>query len=173
MSNEDRADQIMAAWKRVRPDLDPSSVAIVTRVWHLARVLGAERRRLLAAHGVDPALMDLLGALRRSDPRHTLTTRELADLEGVTPAAISQRLGRAETKGWVTREPGDERSVLVTLTDEGRDVVDEVAGAIFDRDDQLLAVLGPDRREALADLLRHLCVDLAGDAPVDHVGRRA
>lgn len=63
--------------------------------------------------------------------------------------------------------------MLVTLTDEGRDVVDEVAGAIFDRDDQLLAVLGPDRREALADLLRHLSVDLAGDAPVDHVGRRA
>ncbi len=170
MSNPDRADEIIAAWQQVRPDLDPSSVGIVTRIWHLARVFGAERRQLLAAEGIDPALMDLLGALRRHGPPHALTTRELADLEGITPAAISQRLTRAERQGWITREPGPDRSVLVTLTTTGQAVVDEIAGAIFDHDDSLLAVLTPDRQRALAELLRVMCVELTGGTPVSHVG---
>ncbi|WP_161605949.1 MarR family winged helix-turn-helix transcriptional regulator [Microlunatus speluncae] len=170
MSNHDRADKIIAAWQRTRPDLDPSSVAIVTRVWQLARVFGAERRRLLAGEGIDPALMDLLGALRRQDPPHALTTRELAELEGITPAAISQRLSRAEQKGWITRDPQGDRSVLVTLTDAGQAVADGVAAAIFDHDDTLLAVLDPAARRQLAELLRTMCLHLTGDTPVDHVG---
>ncbi|WP_029088615.1 MarR family winged helix-turn-helix transcriptional regulator [Brevibacterium album] len=170
MVKQDRTDEIIAAWRRVRPDLDASSVAIVTRLWQLAHIFGLERRQLLAAKGIDPALMDLLGTLRRSDPTATLSTRELAGLEGVTPAAISQRVARAEGKGWVTRESGPGRSVLVTLTPAGQDVVDDVAGAIFDHDDALLTAVELGDRETLADLLRTLCLAMGDSTPVTHVG---
>jgi DNA-binding MarR family transcriptional regulator len=170
MSKTDRAATIMAAWERERPDLDASSIAIVTRIWHLAKLFGAERRTLLADLDIEPALMDLLGTLRRSGSPYALTTRQLAERAAVTPAAISQRLSRAERKGWVTREPGSGRSVLVRLTDSGREVADATAEAIFAHEDSLLAGLSDGRRADLADLLRDLCVDLDADGPVGHVG---
>ncbi len=58
---EDRSDRIEAEWRHERPDLDPSSIGVVTRVWELAKILGDRRRKLLAEQDVDPALMDLLG----------------------------------------------------------------------------------------------------------------
>ncbi|MBB3664002.1 MULTISPECIES: MarR family winged helix-turn-helix transcriptional regulator [Prauserella salsuginis group] len=170
MSKPDRAAQIMAAWSRERPDLDPSSIAIVTRIWHLAHAFGIERRQLLSRQGIDPALMDLLGTLRRSGAPYALTTRQLAEFDGVTPAAISQRLTRAERQGWVSREPGEDRSVVVRLTDSGRRIVDETAGAIFAHEDRLLAVLDESERDTLAGLLHTLCLEHTGDLPVDHVG---
>ncbi|KGM03341.1 MarR family transcriptional regulator, partial [Cellulomonas cellasea] len=101
----DRTRDIEDAWRRERPDLDPASVRVVTRVWHLAALFSADRRRLLDARGLDSALLDLLGTLRRAGSPYALSTRELAERSRVTPAAISQRLTRAERRGWVTREP--------------------------------------------------------------------
>ncbi|GAA4612753.1 MarR family winged helix-turn-helix transcriptional regulator [Saccharopolyspora hordei] len=170
MGKADRAAAIMAAWRRERPDLDPASVAIVTRIWHLAKFFGDDRRKLLGQRGIDPSLMDLLETLRRSGEPYALTTRELAAQSAVTPAAISQRLARAEQRGWVTREPARGRAVLVRLTDEGKQVVDDTAGAIFDHEGDLLGALSEEDRSVLAELLRELCVDLVGDAPTVHVG---
>lgn len=170
MDVQDRADRIITAWNHERPDLDTSSVGVVTRIWHLARVFGAERRELLTELGIDPALMDLLGALRRSGPPFSLTTRELAARDAVTASAISQRLTRAEFKGWVRREPKSRRTVLVHLTEAGRKMVDDTAGSIFDRESHLLSTLGPNEQENLSRLLQTLCVELASDTPIQHVG---
>lgn len=155
-SEVDRAQAIMNAWRRERPDLDPSSVAVITRIWQLAKVLGDDRRRLLASLDVEPALVDLLGTLRRAGDPYTLSTRELAERALVTPAAISQRLARAEQHGWVTRERVANRTVLVRLTGKGRDVIDHIAGEIFNHEDQLLCVLALDQRRELADHLERL-----------------
>jgi DNA-binding MarR family transcriptional regulator len=170
VSEDDRAAEIMVAWRRERPDLDPSSVGTVTRIWHLAKVFGAERRKVLAELEIEPSLMDLLGTLRRSGSPYALTTRELAERDAVTPAAISQRLTRAERRGWVTREVTCGRQVLVRLTTSGKEVVDATAGAIFAHEDRLLAFLAPNHREALGQLLKELCLELAGEVPIDHVG---
>lgn len=170
MDVQDRAQRIINAWNRERPDLDASSVGIVTRIWHLARVFGAQRRQLLTELGIDPAIMDLLGTLRRNGAPFSLTTRELAARDAVTASAISQRLTRAESKGWVRREQQSHRTVLVHLTDAGRRVVDDTAGSIFDRESQLLSTLDPDEQANLSQLLQALCLELAPDAPIEHVG---
>lgn len=169
-TSPDRAAWIEAAWRRERPDLDPSSVAVITRIWHLAKVFADERRRLLATLDIDPALLDLLGTLRRIGEPYTLTTRELAEHTLVTAAAISQRLTRAERHGWVTREPGEGRRVLVHLTAAGRELVDHVASHIFDRDNELLAVLPPGQRRDLAGHLERLVRAVAGPGPMPPVG---
>lgn len=162
----DRAAAIEAAWLRERPDLDASSVRVVTRVWHLAALLSGHRRRLLHARGLDPALLDLLGTLRRAGDPWALTTRDLAERSLVTPAAISQRLTRAEQRGWVTREPAATgRQVLVRLTDAGRETIDATAGAIFAQERDLLAGLPDAERDTLAGLLGRLIADVAGTGP--------
>ncbi|MDG6103710.1 MarR family transcriptional regulator [Dactylosporangium aurantiacum] len=169
-TSPDRAGGIEAAWRRERPDLDPSSIAVITRIWHLAKVFADERRRLLVTLDIDPALLDLLGTLRRSGEPYTLTTRELAEHTLVTAAAISQRLNRAERHGWVMREPGDGRRVLVHLTAAGRELVDRVASRVFDRENELLAALTPEQRRDLAGHLERLVHAVAGPGPMPPVG---
>lgn len=159
----DRAATIQAQWRRERPDLDPSSVGIVTRIWHLAKIFTANRRELLNELGIDSALMDLLGTLRRSGEPYRLSTRELAQAALVSPAAISQRLTRAEQHGWVRREPGSGRQVDVQLSAEGRRVADEFAGAIFSSDAALLTGLSEQDRADLTRLLGALTRELGQD----------
>lgn len=169
----DRAALIEQAWRRERPDLDPAAIGVVTRIWQLAKIFGDERRRLLADEDIDPASMELLGALRRSGTPYVMSTRELAREALVTPAAISQRLTRAERQGWVIREPGDNRAVLVRLTDAGRRRVDDVAGKIFEREAELLSGIGAAQRSSLARELRRLLLSLDDDRarqPVSGVG---
>src|SRR5699024_5583694 len=140
-TDPDRAATIMRQWQRERPDLDPASVGVVSRVWQLARIFSTHRRSLLTDLGIDSALLDLLGTLRRSGHPYRLTTRELAQAAGVTPAAISQRLTRAEQRGWVHRVPAPGRRVEVHLTEPGRAMADEFAGAVFEADEALVAHL--------------------------------
>ncbi len=167
---EDRSDRIEAEWRHERPDLDPSSIGVVTRVWELAKILGDRRRQLLTEQDVDPALMDLLGLLRRSGAPHAMSTRELTERAMVSAGAISQRLARAEARGWVRRAPGPARQVVVHLTDEGRETVDRVAGLIFAADDEALAGLTDRQRRDLAALLRRLSLALGQSGPLPHVG---
>ncbi|MCP2253738.1 hypothetical protein LY13_002496 [Prauserella aidingensis] len=70
----------------------------------------------------------------------------------------------------MSREPGEDRSVVVRLTESGRRIVDDTAGAIFAHEDGLLAVLDEHERDTLAGLLHTLCLAHTGDVPVDHVG---
>ena len=114
--------------------------------------------------------MDLLGLLRRNGPPHAMSTRELTERAMVSAGAISQRLARAEARGWVRRTPGPARQVVVELTDEGRETVDRVAGLIFAADDEALAGLSDRQRRDLAALLRRLTVTLGSGGPLPHVG---
>lgn len=166
----DRAAAIAEAWRRERPDLDGASILVVTRVWHLAKVFSDNRRRLLAELGIDAALMDLLGTLRRSGAPYALTTRELTDRALLTPGAISQRVARAEERGWVMRAKGPGRTVVVTLTSEGRSVVDRCAGAIFGADEHALAGLSPRERHQLERLLGRLTSSLGAAGPLPDIG---
>ena len=160
-AKDDRAGAIEDAWRRERPDLDPTSVRVVTRVWHLAKLFGDRRRRLLEARGLDAALLDLLGTLRRAGEPYALTTRDLAERSLVSPAAISQRLARAERNGWVTREPAPVgRGVVVRLADAGRKTIDAAAGAIFEQEREMLTGLAEPDRDHLAGLLQKLIGDL-------------
>ncbi|GAA4920536.1 DNA-binding MarR family transcriptional regulator [Stackebrandtia albiflava] len=153
---------IAAAWRREGPELPVDSILVITPLWRIAKLLADDRRRLLARHDVDPATLDLLSTLRRAGPPHRLATRELAARCLVTAGAVSQRVNRAEERGLVTRElPGGRpRTVVVGLTEAGHALVDETVSAILHREDDLLAGLGRDQRDTLAELLALLLADL-------------
>ncbi|MFC3994747.1 MarR family winged helix-turn-helix transcriptional regulator [Nocardiopsis sediminis] len=159
---DDPIDAISLAWLRERPETPVTSIGIVTRIWHAAKLLGEERRRVLAAAGADPATLDLLSVLRRSGPPYRLTTRDLAERTMVTPGAISQRITRAERDGLVERSPrGDgSRAVDVTLTPAGHDTVERLVDRVLGRESELVAGLAPGDRDALDRLLRALLGDL-------------
>ncbi len=96
----------LSRWRGCDSDPAPvEGIGIVTRVWQCAKLLGEDRRRVLAAAGADSATLDLLSVLRCSGPPYRLTTRELTERTRVTAGAISQRVSRAEHHGFVERTP--------------------------------------------------------------------
>ncbi|HZC27334.1 MAG TPA: MarR family transcriptional regulator [Actinopolymorphaceae bacterium] len=172
---EDLAAEIAAAWRRERPGTPVSSIGIVSRVWALAKLFGENRRRVLAAAGIDAATLDLLSTLRRSGTPYSLTTREITTRTLVTAGAISQRIARAERDGFVVRRraAGPSRAVWVDLTPLGHAVVDRTVDQVLGQEVDLLATLDDDQRATLAELLRILLLDVRrryGGPPSTQVG---
>ncbi|MGW0535337.1 MarR family winged helix-turn-helix transcriptional regulator [Streptomyces sp. NPDC003032] len=171
----DTARDIAAAWERERPGTPVGSIGIVTPIWQLAKLFGDDRRRVLARAGVDSATLDLLSVLRRSGAPYTLSTRELGHRSLITAGAISQRVARAEREGLVTRLPGEgrPRTVEVTLTRAGHDLVEATVDQVLGREAGLVSGLTADQQAQLAELLGLLLDDVQqrlGDDRLTQVG---
>ncbi|MEJ3747946.1 MarR family transcriptional regulator [Actinomycetes bacterium KLBMP 9797] len=158
----DHVDRILEQWRRERPDLDPSPMAVIGRLSRLARVVEVELTRTFNTHGLDRSSFDVLATLRRSGPPYRLTPAELMRSSMITSGAVTQRLDRLEARGLVarTQNESDARSVLVALTGAGRALIDAALPDHLATERRLLAALSPDRREALADQLRDLLAAL-------------
>ncbi len=160
----DRADEIALAWAREQPGVPVGSIGIVTRIWQAAKLLSDERRRTLAAIGLDAATLDLLSTLRRAGAPYQLSTRELAARCLVTAGAVTQRVDRAQGSGLVRRlaPVRGSRTVLVELTHAGHREVERAVGLLLSHEQGLVDVLAPDRQADLAQLLALLLESLAG-----------
>jgi DNA-binding MarR family transcriptional regulator len=84
----------------------------------------AELEEALAEYRLSRPSFLVLDALERAQD-HTLNQRELVSALRRTSGTLSVRLGRLERARMITREPDPEnrRSVTVTLTDRGRELV--------------------------------------------------
>ncbi len=155
---DDPVERLLAQWRRERPDVDPSPMGVVGRVSRVARRIDLAQRATFARYDLDPAAFDVLATLRRSGAPFTLSAGELMRTAMVTSGAITQRLDRLEARGLVRRgpHPDDGRVVLVSLTDEGRHLVDRVLPDHLATEERLLAALSAEQRATLAGLLRTL-----------------
>ncbi|MCP2339252.1 MarR family winged helix-turn-helix transcriptional regulator [Actinomadura rupiterrae] len=168
----DRADAIAAAWRRELPGVPVESIGVITRIWWAAKVFGDERRRLLAALGVDVATLDLLSTLRRAGAPYRMSPGELAEACMVTRGAITQRVERAAQAGLVERTTTGSgyHARAVTLTPAGGALLDRVVADLLAAEDRLIGHLSPERRDQLADLLRDLLAGLDAAPPTGQVG---
>jgi DNA-binding MarR family transcriptional regulator len=156
----DEVDDLVAAWREQRPDLDVAPLQVLSRVSRLARHLDIARRGAFAAHGLEPWEFDVLSALRRAGPPFQLTPGALLRATLVTSGTMTNRIDRLAAAELVYREPDprDRRGVLVTLSKHGMAAVDAAFSDLLEREQGLLARLGPAEHEVLAGLLRTLLV---------------
>jgi DNA-binding MarR family transcriptional regulator len=154
----DPVDRLLAQWARERPDVDASPMGVIGRISRLQRRIDAAQRATFARFDLDPPGFDVLATLRRQGAPFALTPGALMRSAMVTSGAITQRLDRLEARGLVARgpHPEDGRGVVVTLTEAGRALVDEVLPAHLATEERLLEALSPADRETLAALLRTL-----------------
>jgi len=98
--------------------------------------------------------------------------RTLGEVLMRTSGTLSVRLDGLERSGLVVREPdpGDARGTLISLTNEGRAIVERGLTARAAADAQLLMALTPAEQQRLADLLRKLLVGLENHDPVRRAG---
>ncbi|WP_405796718.1 MarR family winged helix-turn-helix transcriptional regulator [Streptomyces sp. NBC_01506] len=123
----DMVDGVLADWRRERPDLDVSAVAAVGRLTFVAEnVVGPAGVRAVERHGIGRGDFDVLATLRRGGPPYTLSPSVLSAELMMSRAGMTKRLDRLEKAGLLTRalDADDRRSFRVSLTDEGRRVVD-------------------------------------------------
>ena len=156
----DEVDDLVAAWRQQRPDLDVAPLQVLSRVSRLARHLDIARRSAFTAHGLESWEFDVLSALRRAGPPFQLTPGALLRATLVTSGTMTNRVDRLETAGLVYREPDprDRRGVLVTLSERGQTAVDAAFADLLQREQALLSRLGPEQQMQLAGLLRTLLV---------------
>ena len=154
----DDVDEIVAAWRRERPDLDPEPLHVFSRLSRLARRLDLDRSTAFGDHGIDGWEFDVLSALRRAGDPYELSPGRLVQETLVTSGTMTNRIDRLAAKGWVERAPSptDRRGVIVRLTDAGRSAVDGAMADLLDRERDQLSELGAAEITELTALLRRL-----------------
>ncbi|MDE0545816.1 MarR family winged helix-turn-helix transcriptional regulator [Microbacterium sp. C7(2022)] len=156
----DEVDRIVEAWGSQRPDLDFSPLGVLSRVDRLSRHLDRARRDAFRRSELEPWEWDVLSALRRAGEPFQLSPKQLLQQTLVSSGTMTNRIDRLVGRRLVRREadPGDGRSVLVTMTDEGRTRVDAAITRLVDAEALILDALSRAESERLAALLRKLSV---------------
>jgi DNA-binding MarR family transcriptional regulator len=154
-------------------------MAVVGRILRLAGFLERRANSALEPYELPVWAFDVLGTLRRSGPPFTMTPTELMRSTMLTSGAMTNRIDRLEALGLVCRmpDPLDRRSVPVSLTARGLEVVDAAAGPRFQEAKAALEDMPQAERRLLADLLRKLLLPLerpknAANARLSNPSRR-
>ena len=162
----DYIEGALEAWGSARPDLDLAAAAVIGRIRRAASLIDERLGAVINRYGIrNPGDLDTLATLRREGKPFELSPKDLSTRLLVTSAGLSGRLDRLETAGWVIRSPHpeDRRATIVTLTEEGRELVDSVYEHTLEMYGDALGQIEPDGRAELADRLRAILINL-GDA---------
>lgn len=154
--NKDAVDEILEQWSEERPELDTASLGVVVRVMTLNKSLVREATSALGPLDIELFEYDALSALRRQGKPFALPATGLAQETGLSTGAMTNRIDKLEAKGLVLRrsDNADRRSVVVSLTPEGKKLIDKAIQIRLDAADESLQSLSRRERSDLAGLLR-------------------
>lgn len=168
----DAVDRITGEWGVVRPDVDVAPIGVIGRVSRLSRLLDRRLAENFARFGIENWMYDVLATLRRQGEPYELTAGDLVRQSMVTTGAITNRIDRLERRGLVERaRTSDRRKVIVRLTSQGRELVDDIVEVHMETEREILAPLSPRQRAELIKLLRTTLLGL-GDRADDGAAPR-
>lgn len=162
----DTLDWVLGQWRAERPDLDASPMGVVGRIQRASRLLEHGLSEYFVGHGLQLWEFDILSTLLRSGPPYRLTAGALGLASMISSGAVTNRIDRLVARNLVTREtdPANRRSVVITLTASGHDLVSRALPGHIGNENRLLSALTPPEQQQLASLLRTLLTAL-GDLP--------
>lgn len=149
---------MLSGWDETRPDLAVGALQVTARLSRIGPHLARRQDEVFGRYLLSRGEVGALSALRISGPPYRLSPTRLAKGLMLSSAGITSRIDRLERRGLVRRldDPDDRRGVIIELTDEGRQVVDDAVAALAISDRQLLERLDPAEVEQLEGLLRKL-----------------
>jgi len=141
-------------------------MGVVGRITRLAQLLQAELEPIFAARGLNGGEFDVLATLRRAGRPYRLTPTKLSRALMVTSGGMTKRLSALEGRGLIRREPdpNDGRSIAVSLTREGKRLVEATLPEHVANEQRLLSELSSKERAELSGLLETLAVSLGDEA---------
>lgn len=133
----------------------PAGVPIGLRLAEVARDVGRAFDDALASEGGSRPVWMVLLALKSGA---AASQQQIADHIGIRGATLTHHLSGMEERGLVvrTREPGDRRTQVVRLTDEGESLFVALAGAAQEFDRRLRRGLSTGEVAQLDALLQRL-----------------
>ncbi len=152
-------DNILDQWRRERPDLDPSPMAVCGEIWRAGEKLRQGVLANLSSYDLDFAGFDVVLTLRRQGKGKTLSPSELAKDMMLSTSAMTNRLDRLEKRGLIKRmmDPNDRRGLKVALTDDGLALADEMVVTHVKTEEAMLSGLTKTERDQLRALLVKVC----------------
>lgn len=158
----DLLEQQLGGWASEFPGSNRPAKAVVLRILRLARLLSDALAGSLENGGVSGSEWSVLFSIRAAGPPYASTPRAINRVVGMSSGGLTNLVSAMEARGLVERRPNpdDSRSVLVALTRQGHEVVDAVAHDLTEREERLLAALGPAEQRRLADGLATLLASL-------------
>ncbi|WP_148663603.1 MarR family transcriptional regulator [Bosea vaviloviae] len=172
MADLDHVERLRGHWARELPDLDTTPMAVLGRAYRLSNLIRPGIERCFARFGLDRGEFDVLCTLRRSGAPYRLTPTDLYRSLMISSGGLTHRLVRLEKAGLIRREKAleDGRSLLVMLTEEGVRQVEDAFRADMANEMRFLEGIAPDRRAALAELLKELLLSIEAHAPPEDAG---
>lgn len=159
---EDIVARVLRQWQQVHPGLDIAPMAVIGRLNRCAALLQQATDAPLVREGLTRAEFDILGTLRRTG--RELTPGQIARETFASGAAVTKRLRILEDRALVARRPDDRdrRVAHLSLTDEGRELIDRLIPHQLGYEQALLEGLCTARQAELAETLAELLVLLEG-----------
>ena len=154
--SDDTTDRVLSGWDATRPDLAVGVLQVTARLSRIGPLLARRQEEVFGRFGLSRGEVGALSALRISGPPYRLSPTRLAKGLMLSSAGITSRIDRLERRRLVRRldDPDDRRGVIIELTDDGREVVDEAVAALAISDRRLLDRLEPAEVDQLEGLLR-------------------
>ncbi|MGF1707405.1 MarR family winged helix-turn-helix transcriptional regulator [Enterovibrio baiacu] len=151
---QDHVDTILAQWQVQRPDLDCSPMGVIGRMDRANHLMKLGLEEVFKQFGLMSSEFDILATLRRAG--EPVTPTEMYQILMFSSGAMSTRVDGLVKRGLVVRQASetDRRSCLVTLTDEGRTLIDSVVAVHVENEHKMLNALTEKEQATLASLLR-------------------
>ncbi|MCQ8769685.1 MarR family transcriptional regulator [Streptomyces telluris] len=146
--------RVRGQWAANNPGLDTSSMEIVTLIKRCASLLDRAVEPLVEGAPLTLQELDFLVPLRYEE--EPVIARRLAEDLGLTQAAVSKALAKLERRGLIERapNPADRRASLVTITEEGKRLMDSLFPRRLTVEAEMFHALGGARAEVLEALER-------------------
>jgi DNA-binding MarR family transcriptional regulator len=156
--SRDLTDRVLTGWRDAFPELEVGALQVTGRLSRIGPLLAKRQESVFSRFGLNRGEVGALSALRIAGPPHRLSPTRLGRGLMLSSAGVTSRIDRLERRGLVRRlaDPDDRRGVIVELTDQGREVVDEAVAAVAISDRQLLERLDRQEIAQLEAILRKL-----------------
>ena len=153
----DVIDEWMSRWPDDLP-LDREVEGIVDRISFLNKRIKKMLEETLVEFGLNVGEWHVLSALWNSGEPYRSSPGTLAKRAELTTGAMTNRIDRLESEGYVRRlpDPDDRRGVIVELTPAGHDVWKRSVGAQAMKEQFVASALDAEEREQLNTLLRRM-----------------
>jgi DNA-binding MarR family transcriptional regulator len=151
-------------------DLDLTVEGIVDRIGGINRRIKWMHDETLDQLGITMSDWHVLTSLRWAGEPYRRKAGELARRAELTSGAMTSRLDALEKEGLVRRlqDPSDRRSVLVELTEKGRQKHEQGMGIQAEKEALLADALTEREKEQLNGLLRRVMITLEDRYPGKH-----
>jgi DNA-binding MarR family transcriptional regulator len=156
--SRDLTDRVLTGWRDALPELEVGALQVTGRLSRIGPLLARRQESVFSRFGLNRGEVGALSALRIAGPPHRLSPTRLGRGLMLSSAGVTSRIDRLERRGLVRRlaDPDDRRGVIVELTDQGREVVDEAVAAVAISDRQLVERLDSQEIAQLEAILRKL-----------------